>query len=59
MSGEQAEVGKKKTLFWPLNLLPGLTHMSTTGTGIVIKIFCVSEKLGNEREKNLRKRRKK
>ena len=26
MSGEQAEV-KKKTFFWPLYLLPGLTHM--------------------------------
>ena len=27
MSGDQAEVKKKKTLFWPPNLLPGLTHM--------------------------------
>ena len=27
MSGDQAEVEKKKTLFWPPNLLPGLTHM--------------------------------
>ena len=28
MSGEQAEVGKKKPhFFWPLNLLPGLTHI--------------------------------
>ena len=28
MSGDQGEVEKKKkTLFWPLNLLPGLTHV--------------------------------
>ena len=29
MSGEQAEVKKEeeKNVFWPLNLLPGLTHM--------------------------------
>ena len=26
-SGDQAEVQKKTPLFWPLNLLPGLTHM--------------------------------
>ena len=29
MSGDQAEVEKKEPLFWPLNLLPGLTHMFT------------------------------
>ena len=28
MSGDQAEVEKKEPLFWPLNLLPGLTHMA-------------------------------
>ena len=27
MSGDQAEVEKKPPLFWPLNLLPGLTHI--------------------------------
>ena len=27
MPGDQAEVEKKKTFFWPLNLLPGLTHI--------------------------------
>ena len=27
MSGDQAKVEKKKNTFWPLNLLPGLTHM--------------------------------
>ena len=27
MSGDQAQVEEKKTLFWPLNLLPGLTHI--------------------------------
>ena len=30
MSGEQAEVKKKNLLFWPLNLLPGLTHIGMT-----------------------------
>ena len=29
MSAEQADKEKKKTLFLPLNLLPGLTHMFT------------------------------
>ena len=27
MTGEHAEVERKKVFFWPLNLLPGLTHM--------------------------------
>ena len=30
MSGEHAEV-KKNPLFWPLNLLPGWTHIGETG----------------------------
>ena len=30
MSGDQAEVEKKEPLFWPLNLLPGLTHIYTS-----------------------------
>ena len=29
MSGDQTEVEKKEPLFWPLNLLPGLTHIRT------------------------------
>ena len=27
MSGERVELKKIRTPFWPLNLLPGLTHM--------------------------------
>ena len=40
-----------------LQVLTELQHMSTTGTGIVIKIFCVSEKLGNKKKSQKKKKK--